>query len=422
MQIIKKSCPRTAEDRRQLSQTVAEVIDSIREGGDAALREYNIKFEKNDRELFRLGRSEIEAAYKEVSPREIEDMRTAAENIRSFAEAQKETLTELSGFKNRQGAALGHSVIPAESCCCYVPGGGYPLYSTALMLIVPAKAAGVKRVAACSPSVKGSRSINSKTVVAMDIAGADEIYAVGGAQAIAAFSYGTEQIKPVSLIVGPGNQYVAEAKRQCFGQVGIDFVAGPSEVLIIADDSADPEIIAADILAQSEHDAMAKGMLITTSRQIAERTVAAVTEQLKSLPTAGTAKKSWETFGEVLLADDLEEAAAAANDCAPEHLEVIVKEPDALIGKLHNYGALFIGKYSAEVFGDYVSGPNHTLPTSGAARYTGGVWAGTFLKVCTWQRMDAAAMDALIGTTAEMARGEGLEAHARAAEARKKLA
>ena len=421
MQIIKPSKDRTAEDSKRLTAAVAEVIEKVRAEGDRALRGYNMSFEQNDRGTFRLSADEIKAAYKEVSQEEIQNMRFAADNIRRFAEAQKGALREIPQFENLPGVTLGHSVLPVDSCCCYVPGGGYPLYSTALMLIIPAKTAGVKRVAACSPSMKGSRAINPKTVVAMDIAGADEIYAVGGAQAVAAFSYGTEQISPVSLIVGPGNQYVAEAKRQCYGQVGIDFIAGPSEILIIADGSASPEITAADILAQSEHDAIAKGMLVTTSKTLAEKTIQAVEEQLKTLPTAATALKSWNDFGEVILADDMEEAVRIANERAPEHLEVIAEDQDAIAEKLNNYGSLFIGQYSAEVFGDYVSGPNHTLPTAGAARYTGGVWAGTFLKVCTWQKLDARAMTSLIGVTSALANGEGLAAHARAAEIRKQL-
>lgn len=272
---------------------------------------------------------------------------------------------------------------------------------------------------ACSPVMKGTDKINPKTLAAMDIAGADEIYAVGGAQAIAAFSYGTEEIPAVDMIVGPGNQYVTEAKRQCYGQVGIDFVAGPSEVLVIADGSGTPEIVAADLLAQSEHDPNAKGMLITTDERFGQAVIQAVEKELSWLPTASIAEKSWETYGEVVLTENLEEAVEITNSYAPEHLELNVREPEILKEKLYNYGSLFIGENTAEVFGDYASGTNHTLPTLRAARYTGGVWVGTFLKTCTHQSMTLEAMRELAPLVERMAKGEGLMGHARAAEVRK---
>ena len=254
----------------------------------------------------------------------------------------------------------------------------------------------------------------------MDIAGIDEIYAVGGAQAIAAFSYGTDQIQPVNLIVGPGNSFVTEAKRQCYGKVGIDFVAGPSEVLVIADGNADADIVAADLLAQSEHDKEAKGIVVTTDEAFGQAVIKAVEAQLQQLDTREIASKSWTDFGEVLLADDLEEAIAYANSYAPEHLEVNVAEAqqERTVDALHNYGSLFIGGNTAEVFGDYASGTNHTLPTLGAARYTGGVWVGTFLKTCTYQSMNPAAMMNIAPLVSSLARGEGLIGHARAAEIR----
>lgn len=307
-----------------------------------------------------------------------------------------------------------------SSCGCYVPGGSYPLFSTALMLIIPAKVAGVGRVAVCSPAVKGTRSIHYKTLVAMDLAGADEIYAVGGAQSIAALAYGTDQIQAVDMIVGPGNQYVAEAKRQCYGQVGIDFFAGPSEVLALADGSANPEVLAADMLAQSEHDRMAKGIVVTTSRALGMAVMEAVQRQLSTLETAGIAASSWNTYGEVILADSMDEAVEIANRYAPEHLEVIV-EDESILPQLVNFGSMFIGQETGEVFGDYASGTNHTLPTVRAARYTGGVWVGTFLKVCTFQRFQRGAMQEIAPLVSRMARGEGLIAHARAAELRMEL-
>ena len=286
------------------------------------------------------------------------------------------------------------------------------------MLITPAKVAGVARVAATAPVVHGTGSIHYKTLVAMDLAGADEIYAVGGAQAIAAFSYGTDEIRPVDVIVGPGNQFVAEAKRQCYGQVGIDFIAGPSEVLVIADGQADPEVLAADLLAQCEHDPNAKGYLLATEEDLANAVIAAVEKELETLETAGIARRSWEDYGEVVVVSDLSEAVRVCNDYAPEHLEVNIADPDAVIDDLVNYGSLFIGGNTAEVFGDYASGTNHTLPTVKAARYTGGVWVGTFLKTCTNQRMTAEASSAIAPLVNRMAKGEGLMAHAIAAEKR----
>ena len=288
------------------------------------------------------------------------------------------------------------------------------------MLGIPAKVAGVERVTACSPVIKGTDCIHPKTLVAMDVAGVDEIYAVGGAQAIAAFSYGTDQIQPVDMIVGPGNSFVTEAKRQCYGKVGIDFVAGPSEVLIIADGNADPEVLAADILAQSEHDKEAKGILVTTDEKLGAAVIDAVKAQLSTLETEPIARSSWNDFGEILIADSLDEAVEYANAYAPEHLEVNVAEADAdrVVSGLKNYGSLFIGGNTAEVFGDYASGPNHTLPTLGAARYTGGVWVGTFLKICTYQSMSRDAMMGIAPLVSNLARGEGLIGHARAAEIR----
>lgn len=421
MKIMKKSCQRTEEDRRNLTKTVEEMIDYVREKKDAALKEYNLKFDGCTRETLRVSKEEIQVAYTKLTTQEIEDLKAAAANIKAFSQAQKETVKPLENFSPAPGIFLGHRIIPVKSCCCYVPGGNYPLYSTALMLIIPAKTSGVERVAACSPVMKGTNEINPKTLAAMDIAGADEIYAVGGAQSIAAFSYGTEEIKPVDMIVGPGNRFVTEAKRQCYGQVGIDFVAGPSEVLVIADGSGTPEIVAADLLAQSEHDPNAKGILITTEESFGTAVMEAVERELAVLETAEIARKSWEVYGEVILVDSLEEAVRLANEYAPEHLELNVQNPEEVSKQLYNYGSLFMGENTAEVFGDYASGTNHTLPTLRAARYTGGVWVGTFLKTCTYQSMTPEAAAELAPLVYRMAKGEGLMGHARAAEVRKSL-
>lgn len=418
MKILKKSKERTAEDNRALRDSVTAIIDDVCQRGDTALHEYNEKFDDCHRDVLRISREEIEQAYAQITEQELSDLRMAKSNIEKFAAAQRRTMTELENFSPQPGIYLGHRIIPVSSCCCYVPGGGYPLYSTALMLITPAKVAGVKRIAACSPTVKGTSKIHYKTLVAMDLAGADEIYAVGGAQAVAAFSYGTEEIKPVDMIVGPGNRYVTEAKRQCYGQIGIDFVAGPSEVLVIADEKADSKTIAADLLAQAEHDPNAKGILVTTDESFGKQVIKDVEAELKVLSTAEIAKKSWDDFGEVLVVDSLHEAVEMSNEHAPEHLEVNIENPDSIIKDLYNYGSLFIGGNTAEVFGDYASGTNHTLPTVKAARYTGGVWAGTFLKTCTHQSMTPEASKAIAPLVARMAYGEGLEGHAKAAEAR----
>lgn len=420
MKILKKSQERTEEDRRELSRMVQEIIDNVRANGDNALKEYSRKFDQCEREWIRVSQDEVKEAYEQLSEQEIADLKAAASNIRAFAQAQRETVKPLENFSPMPGIFLGHRIIPVNSCCCYVPGGNYPLYSTALMLIIPAKTAGVKRVAACSPVIKGTGKINPKTLAAMDIAGVDEIYAVGGAQAIAAFSYGTEEIAPVDMIVGPGNRFVTEAKRQCYGQVGIDFVAGPSEVLVIADGSGTPEIVAADLLAQSEHDANAKGMVVTTDEAFGKAVMDAVEAELQTLETAEIARKSWETYGEVVVVDSLEEAVDLVNGYAPEHLELNVQNPDALLDGLTNYGSLFIGENTAEVFGDYASGTNHTLPTLKAARYTGGVWVGTFLKTCTHQSMTPEAMQKLAPLVSRLADGEGLMGHKQAADIRYK--
>lgn len=420
MRVFKESRQRTEEDRAGLRKAVEDIIGEVTKRGDEALIEYNSRFDGCERTELRVSREEIEEAYSLVDESDIYDMKCAAANIRAFAEAQKKTIGELEDISPSDGIYLGHRAIPVESCCCYVPGGGYPLYSTALMLGIPAKTAGVYRVAACSPVMKGTDRIHPKTLVAMDIAGIDEIYAVGGAQAVAAFTYGTEQIKPADMIVGPGNSFVTEAKRQCYGRVGIDFIAGPSEVLVIADEDADPEIIAADLLAQSEHDREAKGILVTDSEKLAEEVAGAVAEQLMTLETAEIARASWDAFGEILIAEDLDEAADFANSYAPEHLEINVREEmlEYMKEKVRNYGSLFLGENTAEVFGDYASGTNHTLPTLGAARYTGGVWVGTFIKICTHQQMSRNAMRGIAPLVSSLAKGEGLAGHARAAEIR----
>jgi histidinol dehydrogenase len=402
-----------------VSDMVAEIIRDVAERKDAALAEYEKRYSRSDRSSFKVDVAEIKSAYAKVPEDLVEAIRFAAGNIKDFARAQLDTVKELPLRELRPGVWLGHRVIPVDSCCCYVPGGRYPLFSTALMLAVPAKVAGVGRVFCCTPVVKGSDLPHAATLVALDIAGVDEIYAVGGAQAIAAAAYGTETIPVADLIVGPGNLYVTEAKRQVYGKVGIDFVAGPSEVLIIADETADPEIIAADLLAQAEHDPEARAIMVTTSNDLAARVSEETDRLLGEIATGETARLSWEARGEILVAGSLEEAVEYSNKTAPEHLEVNIKDPESLVADLRNYGSLFLGSGSAEVFGDYVAGTNHTLPTMGAARYTGGLWVGTFLKTCTWQKIDSEGVEALAPAAELMAKNEGLSAHALAARLRR---
>lgn len=418
MEILKKSLFKHMEIEKTLQTQVGEILEEIRFNKDIGVKKYNLLFDKNPRENFRVTRDEIVKAYKQVDVKFIEDLKIAAKNIEEFAKAQKNSFNNEFERDIYPGVTLGQKHIPIESALAYVPGGSYPLFSTALMLIIPAKIAGVKRICACSPAMKDSEYINPKTLVAMDIAGADEIYAVGGVQAIGAFAYGTDSIKPVDIIVGPGNKYVTEAKRQCYGKVGIDFVAGPSEVLIIADESANPSYIAADVLAQCEHDYNARGILITTDKTLAKEVNKKVNEILVDLPTKDIASLSWNNNGEIILVDNLQEAVKLSNKYAPEHLELNVKNTDEIIDKLTNYGSLFIGQYSAEVFGDYVSGTNHTLPTLRASRYTGGVWVGTFIKTCTTQRLSKGAVDLLAPVAYDLAMDEGLYAHANAAKVR----
>ena len=416
MEILKKSLFKHMEIEKTLQTQVGEILEEIRFNKDIGVKKYNLLFDKNPRENFRVTRDEIVKAYKQVDVKFIEDLKIAAKNIEEFAKAQKNSFNNEFEKDIYPGVTLGQKHIPIESALAYVPGGSYPLFSTALMLIIPAKIAGVKRICACSPAMKDSEYINPKTLVAMDIAGADEIYAVGGVQAIGAFAYGTDSIKPVDIIVGPGNKYVTEAKRQCYGKVGIDFVAGPSEVLIIADESANPSYIAADVLAQCDYNA--RGILITTDKTLAKEVNKKVNEILVDLPTKDIASLSWNNNGEIILVDNLQEAVKLSNKYAPEHLELNVKYTDEIIDKLTNYGSLFIGQYSAEVFGDYVSGTNHTLPTLRASRYTGGVWVGTFIKTCTTQRLSKGAVDLLAPVAYDLAMDEGLYAHANAAKVR----
>jgi len=397
-------------------QKVFNILEDVRKNGDQALIEYNKKFDDYTGNM-RITADDIKRAYDSLDEQVIKDIRFAAERIRRFAEIQKDSMREVKEVVS-PGVILGHRIIPVQSCATYIPGGRYPLPSSALMSIIPAKVANVPRIVACSPPDSDVGSINPATLVAMDMAGADEIYCMGGAHAIGALAYGTETIKPVDMIVGPGNIWVTEAKRQVFGTVGIDFLAGPSEVLIIADETAEPDFIASDLLAQSEHDPNARGILISLSEDLAHRVISSLEKLLADLETEEVARKSWQDNGQVIVVDSVEDAVKLANKIAPEHLELCINNPEDVVDLLLNYGSLFIGNYAAEVFGDYVSGTNHILPTMKAARYTGGVWVGTFLKVVSFQMISKEGAKELIPAASSLAKTEGLYAHKLAADIR----
>ena len=388
--------------------SVKEILKKVRANGDAAVREYNMLFDKNDAEKFELTKAEIKEAYSKVNKGTINALKFAAKNIKEFAKAQ---MKQVKGFEVRtKFGVLGQKVIPLSCVGCYVPGGNYPLPSTALMTVIPAKVAGVGEVIVCSPKIK------PVVIVAADIAGADRIFNVGGVQAIGAMAYGTKQIPRVDKIVGPGNKYVAEAKREIYGEVGIDFVAGPSEVLIVADESANAELIAADMLAQAEHDVDAKSNIITTSKELIEKVKEELTKQLVEIKTRKIAEQSI-SKSQFIFVKNINEAIKLANQIAPEHLEIQAKIKPKMLDKFYNYGSMFLGEASAEALGDYCLGPNHTLPTSGAARYTGGLSVRDFVKVVTVQNVKKTNKK-LIQTAAKLAEVEGLDAHKKSAEKR----
>ncbi len=409
---LKKAKPVAPSDVKALRQSVEQILERVKEEGDAALRYYSKTFDKYEGP-FLVGEKEIEAAKNELPDDIIEGLDFAIERVTAFAEAQRAQIKE---FEQEMipGVFMGHRLVPVDSCAAYVPAGRYPCLTSAVMSLAPAKVAGVKRVVACSSPGKEKR-INPAILYTMAKIGADEIYCLGGAQAIAAMAFGTETISPVDLIVGPGNQYVAEAKRQVFGTVGIDFLAGPSECLVIADETARADYIAADLLAQCEHDPEARGALVTTSEELGKEVLKEIERQLGDLQTEEVARHSWENKGDVVVAKTIEDACAWANDWAPEHLEVHTKDPKALLPLLTSYGSLFLGETAAEVFADKVAGTNHILPTLRGARYTGGLWVGHFLKVITHQWVEERGMKVLAPYSVRQAEFETMDAHRRAA-------
>ncbi len=382
-----------AEDAR-VRAVVEEIIADVVKRGDEAVRVLSERFDKWSPATFRLSTAEIERCVAALPQRAIEDITFAQTQIRNFAQVQRDSMRDVE-TETLPGVVLGHRHIPVNSVGCYVPGGKYPLIASAHMSVVTARVAGVKRVIACAPPYQGAP--HPAIVAAMHLAGADEIYALGGVQAIAAMAVGTQTIAPCDMVVGPGNAYVAEAKRQLFGRVGIDLLAGPTETLIIADDSCDGEMAATDLLGQAEHGPNSPAILLTNSEALAQATMKEVERQLTVLSTGEVAGQAWRDFGQVIVCDTEDEMVAEADRIASEHVQVMTRDPDRFLARMSNYGALFLGPETNVSYGDKVIGTNHTLPTRKAARYTGGLWVGKFLKTCTYQRVKTAEASAMIG-------------------------
>lgn len=379
-----KAPEEVAEADAKVRTTVEEILADIERRGDQAVKELSERFDQWSPESFRLNDGEIASAIDLVPEQDLDDIRFAQAQVRNFAEQQKACLTDLE-VETLPGVVLGHRNVPVNTVGCYVPGGKYPMVASAHMSVVTAKVAGVKRIVATAPPRDGGP--HPAIVAAMHLGGADEILVLGGIQAVAAMALGTESIEAVDMLVGPGNMFVAEAKRQLFGRVGIDLFAGPTETMVVADDSVDGELCAVDLLGQAEHGPTSPAVLITDSESLARDTLAEVERQLEMLPTAEIAREAWENFGQVILCQDLDEMVLQANAMAFEHVQVMTREPDYFLEHLTNYGALFLGPRTNVSYGDKVIGTNHTLPTKRAARYTGGLWVGKFMKTCTYQRV-----------------------------------
>lgn len=405
-----------AETDAGVRRQVEDILARIEAEGDAAVRALSTQFDGWTPGSFRLTEPEIEAALSKVSRQDLDDIRFAQAQVRNFAEVQRAALRDVE-VETLPGVILGHRNIPVNSVGCYVPGGKYPMVASAHMSVVTAKVAGVKRVVASAPPFKGAP--HPAIVAAMHLAGADEILVLGGIQAVGAMALGTQSIAPVDMLVGPGNAFVAEAKRQLYGRVGIDLFAGPTETLIIADDSIDAEICATDLLGQAEHGPTSPAILLTTSEKLARETMAEVERLLKILPTAEIAARAWADFGEVIVVDSDAEMVAEADRIASEHVQVMTRDPEFFLQNMTNYGALFLGPRTNVAYGDKVIGTNHTLPTRGAARYTGGLWVGKFLKTCTYQRVTTDAASSIIGEKcSRLCMLEGFAGHAEQANVR----
>lgn len=399
-------------DSASVEALVGEIIANVREYGDSAVRDYSLRFDKADISVFEVTPEEREAALAALDPQTRKDTEFAIANVRKFAEAQLATILPLE-VETLPGVHLGHRVIPIQRVGCYVPGGRYPLLSAPIMTIVPAKVAGVDEVIACLPP-----NAHNAMIAGCVLSGADRIFKVGGAQAIAAMAYGTQTIPAVHKIVGPGNAFVNEAKRQVFGPVGIDQLAGPSEIFVVADSSGDAEMIATDLLAQAEHDVRTCVGLITTDRALAEATLREVEAQLQTLSTANTAREAWIKYGEITVCEDEATMIAYSDLVAAEHLQVHTVDAQGFAKKLRNYGSLFIGELASVVYSDKCSGTNHTLPTMGAGAYTGGLWVGSYVKIATHQWLDERGVAQVAPPAARQSASEGLEGHRRAAQLR----
>ena len=391
-------------------KVVKQIIEEVKNSGDKAVRKYTEVFDKVELASFEIARREIKEAYGKIDEDALRSLKWAARNIRDFARAQKKQFRDFEYIKN--GAAIGQKVIPIERVGVYVPGGNYPLPSTALMCVIPARVAGVKKIIVCSPKIK------SITIVAANLAGADAIFNIGGVQAIAAMAYGTKQVPKVDKVVGPGNIYVTTAKKEIFGDCGIDLLAGPTEILLIADRYANPKFIAADLLGQAEHDVMTKIFFVTDSKDLIKRVNTELKLQIGRLGTKNIIKQAFKNK-KTILVKNLEEAIKIANEEAPEHLALQVKNPKRYLNQLKNYGSLFLGGYSAVAFGDYCSGTNHVLPTDKTSRYTGGLSVKDFLKIQTYQSINKEGAKKLANTAIKFASLEGLDAHKKSIEIRK---
>ena len=384
-----------ADSDRQVRDTVEVILADIAARGDAAVRELSVKFDRWDRDDYRLTAREVQDCIDQLTGQDLKDSEFAQTQVRNFAQIQRDSMKDVE-VETLPGVILGHKHIPVSAAGCYVPGGKYPLLASAHMSVITAKVAGVPRVITCAPPFGGKPA--PAIIAAQAMAGADEIYCLGGIQAVAAMGLGTAKIGAVDILVGPGNAFVAEAKRQLFGKVGIDLFAGPTETLVIADEiGADGELCATDLLGQAEHGPDSPAILLTTSRKLAEETMREVARLLTILPTADVARRAWENFGEVIVAEDDAEMVRIADEIASEHVQVMTRDPDYFLTNMRNYGALFLGSRTNVSFGDKVIGTNHTLPTKKAARYTGGLWVGKFIKTCTYQRVLTDEASAMIG-------------------------
>lgn len=416
MKMIKQGNHRVFEQDDETSAYIKEMLTDLQKRGMRAVTEYSKRFDDWAPKSFELSEKEIAAAIEQCDSRLIEDTEYCQNNVRSFAERQLSTMHPLE-TEIRPGVVLGHKHIPVSCVGSYIPGGRYPMFGSAQMSIIPAKTAGVKTVIACTPPVKGV-GYYPATINAMKKAGADRIFILGGVQAFAMMAYGMGVVPPVDILCGAGNKFVAEAKRQLFGRCGIDLLAGPTEIAIIADDQADPAIVACDLLGQAEHDPNSGQILICFSEQFARKVDIEVKQQLKTLSTKDIASISWQNNGKIIVADNPEEAVRLSDEYAPEHLELHVNETDFFFEKLSNYGSLFIGEETTVAYGDKAIGTNHILPTGGAARYTGGVWVGKFLKTVTYQRMTPEASREVGMVSSRQCEVEGMMAHKQTADIR----